>query len=306
MGLNKKGFIFTSAAILLLTIFFISYGIHNFTKEESDDKRIKTLNTFVFSLEEDLERKIYISGFRIIFLFQKRTIETGEFITDFDDTVEELFFNGTIYGEEQEPGLIENIVYNDIVYAINQRSNKTNVGVEITNPSIEIYQEDPWNFKTVFEADFIIKDLGGLALWEKREQINTTIPITGFEDPIYFLNSPITNQFNKTPYTTFVSGSDISNLTLHLESSYYTNSTLAPSFLDRLQGNTDPSPYGIESLVNFPDLSAQGVTPKDKTAVDYIYFSTSNPSTNKISGMPSWFKLDAPHLNIYNVSHLTT
>jgi hypothetical protein len=306
MELNKKGFIFTLSAIVLLSLFFLIYGINSLkNQDESTSDRVKSLNSFMFSLEENLQRKVYVSGFRVLFLMQKRIIDTGEFITDFNSTFEEVFYNGTIYNEPQDPDLIKNIVYDEIISEINSEAGKINAQINISNPSISVFQEDPWNVIVLFEADFLLKDKASLVLWNKTQSIKAKIPILGFEDPLYLVNSPITNQYNKTPYTTFVTGSDVSNLKLHLENHYYTNSTLAPSFLDRFENNPGPDTNGIESFVYLPDLSAQGITPKDKTVVDYIYFSSLTPSDNSVSGMPSWFKLDDAHLNIYNVSHLT-
>ena len=59
---------------------------------------------------------------------------------------------------------------------------------------------------------------------------------------------------------------------------------------------------GIESLVNLQKLSSQGLQVQDKSVIDHIYFSSSNPSKQHILGMPSWFKLDDSHLAAYQAS----
>ncbi len=65
---------------------------------------------------------------------------------------------------------------------------------------------------------------------------------------------------------------------------------------------TIPNPAGIESLIYLPKLSGAGLEIKDKSCVDYIYFSINNPASHNIQGMTSlsWFKLDDAHLAIYN------
>ena len=68
-----------------------------------------------------------------------------------------------------------------------------------------------------------------------------------------------------------------------------------------LKGNKEPNENGIESLVYLPDLSTQGIAVKDKSVVDYIYFSNNYPASQTIAGMPAWFKIDNNHLSTYGV-----
>ena len=101
-------------------------------------------------------------------------------------------------------------------------------------------------------------------------------------------------------YYPFANGTDVTNLFKHAENSFYINSTTAPSFLNRLEGKFTPDPNGIESLVYLPNLPLS----KDKSCVDYIYFSSNDPTTGHIQGMPSWFKLDDDHIVSYNLTGL--
>ena len=303
--LNKKGMFFTILAIALLSLFFVSYTIYtNVNDREPINKRIDTMNNFIFSLEEDLPRKLYASGFRIIFLFEEKIVENGTYIMDINQTFEEAFFNGTIYSEQQE--LMNGVRYQDIIDSINDKSNSFNVEVNLSNPKISISQEDPWNIKITLTVDLYIKDLGDLVSWNKTSNITTLIPIENFDDPLYIINTNglIAQKVNKTIYEPFVDGSDVTNLTLHLNNGRYINSTSAPSFLNRLEGNITSNQYGVESLVYLPDLSSQGITIKDKSVVDYIYFSYDDPANNEVQGMPSWFKLDVPHHQTYGVENI--
>jgi len=303
--LNKKGMFFTILAIALLSLFFVSYTIYtNVNDREPINKRIDTMNNFIFSLEEDLPRKLYASGFRIIFLFEEKIVENGTYIMDINQTFEEAFFNGTIYSEQQE--LMNGVRYQDIIDSINDKSNSFNVEVNLSNPKISISQEDPWNIKITLTVDLYIKDLGDLVSWNKTSNITTLIPIENFDDPLYIINTNglIAQKVNKTIYEPFVDGSDVTNLTLHLNNGRYINSTSAPSFLNRLEGNITSNQYGVESLVYLPDLASQGITIKDKSIVDYIYFSDNDPSSNKVQSMPSWFKLDTSHHQIYGVENI--
>ena len=302
---NKQGAIFTLLAITMLSLFFLGFSMFALVQNrEAINDRVGSLNNFVFSVEEDLPRQLYISGFRTIFLFEKRILETGSYITNFNSTFKESFYNGSIYGESQE--LMLGATFSEIIDNINLKADKINANVSLSNPFIEVFQKDPWNIKVILKVDMKVEDKSGLASWNKTKEIIAYIPIQGFEDPLYIVNGNglVSNKINKTIYQDFVSGADVSNLINHLENSYYINSSDAPSFIDRLEGKTSANPNGIESLVYLPKLSAQGVSVEDKSVVDHIYFSSDNPEGHSVTGMPFWFKIDDAHVGVYGVGGL--
>ncbi len=296
---------FTIIAIALISLFLISYTSYEIVKDRSAiSKRIKTMDNFVFSVEQDLPRMMYISGYRIIFLFEKRLTETGNYITDFNSTFEEAFLNGSMYNEQQE--LMAGATFSDIEDSLRDKASKTNAEAILSYRELQVTQDDPWRVKLTLVADLSIKDNSNLSSWNKTANIVAYIPIENFEDPLYIVNTrgKVTNKINKTIYEPFVEGNNVSNLLLHLESSYYLASDSAPDFLSRLEGRTLPDENGIESFVNLPELSFQGISVKDKSCVDYIYFSSDNPESYNIQGMPSWFKIDGAHLDKYGVGGL--
>lgn len=304
-AMNKKAMFFTILAIALLFLFLASYTLYSVVEDrKAIQKRIETLNNFVFSIEQDLPRQLYVSGFRAIFLSGKRITDTGGYIDDSTLRLEELLLNGTIYGTPQP--LMKGANLSGIQDSLNEKASKINANVALSNPSLAVSQEDPWHVKFALETDLAIKDNTDLASWNRTTTIATYVPIENFIDPIYFVNTggEVPNKINKTPYTSFVTGNDVSNLTLHVENSLYLASARAPSFLNRLEGNLSADENGIESLVYLPDLTS----PKSKSVVDYIYFSADNPVTYGIDGMPSWFKLDneSSHLDVYGVEHLAS
>lgn len=306
---NKKGMFFLFVAIALITLSLASLSVFSEVKtRESVVSRINSMNNFVFSLEEDLNRKLFISGFRIIFLHEKRIVDNGEYIVNISSSFEEAFFNGTIEGSltEEEGTLLSGVKYQDIIDDLNYNANKLNLRVNFSNPEISVSHEDPWNVKVTLEGTMFIEDLGGLAYWNKSVVVESFIPTENFEDPIYIINTNarVVPKVNQTPYSVFVSGFDVSNLSDHLNNMYYVASNESPSFLHRLEGDLSSDPFGVESLVNLDELSAQGLSVEDKSVVDHIYFSVSNPSTNAVTGMPFWFKLDVAHQDRYNVTGL--
>ncbi len=298
---NKKGIFFTILAIAILSLFLISYTLYSSAQErKAVQKRIATLNNFVFSVEKDLPRQVYISGFRIILLFEEKIVESGEYTTNFEPRFNEAFFNGTFDGSTV--AIMQEATFPDINEHLQESAAKINAFANLTNPSITVSQDNPWSVKVSLTADLFVKDNSNLALWNRTAEIVAYIPIEYFEDPIYVVGTggAFSIKINRTVYDSPI-GADLSNLLDHAEKFYYINTTISPSFLDRLQGNLDArSPYGIESIV---DRTNQDIPDNgDKSIVDYIYFSENNPDSCNIEGMPSWFKLDNEHLSVYGVS----
>lgn len=306
IGRDKRGILFTLMAISLLSLFLVSFSVYSLSEErERVVNRIESMNNYVFSFEEDMERKLFISGFRIIFLFEKRMLEEGLYISDVESVFNEAFVNGTIEGtiNSDELALIQGVTLSNISDFLSDEAAKVNLNVNLSNPMFNISQTDPWNVRVDLTVDLYIADQGGLAFWNRTASYTAFIPITNFEDPLYIIetNGVIAHKITKTPYELdeLVVGGNTTNINDHLNNFYYINSTDAPSFLDRLEGNFSANPNGVESLVNIQILNDKGVNVNDKVVVDHIYFSTANPSGSTPSGMPSWFELDSAHESFY-------
>ncbi len=307
--MNKKGIFFTTLAIVVILLFLLTLTLYSSVKErKTTQKRIETLNNLVFSIEENIPRQLRTSGFRILFLFEKRIAETGAYASNIEAGFQEAFFNGTIYGgtSTEIETVMAGATFPDILSSLKEKTAKVNADIDIINPSIYINQTDPWYVEIILSANVIIKDNGNLVIWDKNSNITAYAQIENLEDPLYLINTNglVSNKIIKTPFANFVQGSNIANLSMQSTNSYYLASTSAPSFLDRMQGMNAPNLYGIESLVNLAELSSQSIQIKDKSVVDYIYFSNSNPTACNVipAGMPSWFKLDSDHLAAYQVS----
>ncbi len=288
----------------MLFLFIITFTFFSDIKErKATQKRVETLNSFLLNTEKDIPRQLYTSGFRIIFLLEKRIVETGYYIINVSKLFDEAFFNGTFDGgaNEEMQTIMEGSKFSDIESAIQAKADKINARIEIKNPKITISQDDPWNIKITLKSNLSFTDKNNLAFWNKTSSISAKIPIEDLEDPLYTVNtnSLVVNKIKKTPYA--FSQNNITNLSLHSENSYYIASPAGPSFIERMEGKTNADTYGIESLVNLQDLSAQNIPLQNKSAVDFIYFSSNNPQSCDVSGMPPWFMLDSNHRGTYAV-----
>jgi len=295
MELNsKKGQIFTSVAIAIVALFLLIYGAYTLVENKNEVKtRVSTMENFLFSLEENLEREVYITGFRTLFLAEDSVTKRGQFIPDVNSFFEEAFFNGTILGNSSD--ILIGAKYSDMLQFVKQRGESVNVNMSISNPKLSVFQEDAWNIAVLFSFNLTMVDNAGVVSWNKKEEIKSLINIEGFEDPLYILNSN-----GKVLYK--INKSDGESLKNHLENHLYQEDSDAPSFLDRLEGKTTPDANGIESFVDLEEFSKQGLQTKDKSAVDHVYFSSDNPQASNVQGMPSWFRLDAVHMTKYNAT----
>ncbi len=301
--MGKKGMFFTLLAIAMISLFMLSYTFYSSSQErKAIQKRVQTLNSFVFSTEQDLRRQLYVAGFRTIFLFEKKIIDTGFYVPPpIDEKFNTAFFNATIYGESNPSAILTQVKFSAMLESVKANAEKVNVDINMTNPVLTVTQDDPWRVKFNLTVDLTVKDKSELASWKKRTGIIAYVPIEYFVDPIYAVetNNMVPNKILKSPYPSPIGPE---NILSHAQGQFYINSTYSPSFLDRLQGNLNAgSDYGIESIVNKinPNLPNNG----DKSSVDYIYFNDeNNPSSCSVNAAQSWLRIDSGHLDTYGVS----
>ncbi len=302
---DKRGFFFTIITIVTLSLFLITYGIYNeFKERSSEQKRVKTLDSFLKATEADLSRQAYIMGFRAIFIIESAISASGSYSSNVNAQVNEIIQNGTLGGVPQ-PLMVE-ATLPEISALANEKASKLNAELTLSQPTIHVFQRDPWHVIVQINTTLILNDKNDKANWTIDESIEAPLKIDNFEDPLYLVNTNglVTNKITRTPYENFTQGVDVTNLIAHATNSYYTATSLAPSFMQRLEGNLTPSEEGIESLVNLQELSSAGVTVQDKSVVDHLYFSSQNPPDYRIQGMQSWFKIDDAHLQLYGVEEL--
>lgn len=306
---NKKAIFFTVTAIVISTVLILSFSVYSGYK--LNDKmsvieiRIITMNNFIKDVEKDLEKGVYIASFRSLLSMTEHFTKNGTYVDDVNSAFSELFLDGTLDG--QEANLMIDSTFNDWVDKIQFEADKIDVIANFTVNSAEIFHENPWKVRIKANIDMIIEDKKETSSWDINKDISTEVSIDGLEDPLYVINSlgRVTNTIRAAPYTTFVSGSDMSNFLTHINESYYITSNSSPSYLMRLEGNLSNSSFGIESLVNLQEFIDQGLSIKARSCVDYIYFGNLTTTDYRINNTPSWFRLDEEHLETYEVEDKT-
>ncbi|MEM3373870.1 MAG: hypothetical protein QXE31_01485 [Candidatus Woesearchaeota archaeon] len=314
---TKKGFFFTLASILLIILLISIISTRNTyrykEKQDSISTRIKTMNSFIEDFENDLDRELYIGGYRAIISMTSYLKEIQSFLYDTNFVFSEVFLNGTINNtnqvlmKQETNGIETGADFKSWLSRINQEADKLNIFVSVNINEVKIFHEDPFNITIYLEGNFLFEDKNSLAKFNFTKNFTKKIPITGFEDPLYVVASKdkITNLINITPYTIFVDENNITNLQEHYRYSYYKVNNKAPSFLMRFSGNFSESIYGIESMIYLPKYYAQFGNYKDRSVIDYIYFGNQSLMFYcNITGMPPEFRIDSLHLNDYQINEL--
>ncbi len=314
---NKKGIFFTLSAILLsaLILLIISYQ-YDYQKQSVENTisyRITSMNNELNSIEKDLNREIYIAGFRTLLSMQKYIDEKGEFFNNSKGAFKEIIANGS-YNNSTLP-LMEETSLNDWTERVEKEVASTGINCTVEIKNISIEQNTPWTIRINVSIKVELKDEKLSVDMNHTSKGSSQISIIGFEDPLYtiYTYGRISNEIKKSNITTFVNNGNTTGLLSELNNGYYIASNNSPSYLMRLEGNLSPSKNGIESLVNITKLIDVGLTPKQKSVVDYIYFtniSTYDICVNNSKAdpdLPNWFRLDQTynHDKIYQINGIS-
>lgn len=314
--MNKKGFIFTFISVVLVSVillaFMIQYTSRTKVNIEKTNTEIETMNSFVRSLNDDyLPRALKISGNQAILALLHRMSVNDMYMTTEDEggNAQNFIRNAIVDGDYDwnmglgnDPELLELMRVNDIDYRINNiteeiiyLANFTGINFYfdvIQKQDIDISQSDPWNINLSIEITYGIKNKDESVLWEyTRKEIKTSIPIIYFVDPIYLVANDedpedgINITINKTIY-------DLpGEIDPHVENTNFLACNQAPSFLNRMQGITDVSPQGIESMVN--------VKSNVLSSIDYQYILGIGPQLVQI--WDSGYYIDQTHSDCYDL-----
>lgn len=131
------------------------------------------------------------------------------------------------------------------------------------------------------------------------------VPIDGFEDPLFELNSYglVARVFarNTTPLTNVTLLDDFIRL------KQYAPDSDAPDFFNRLEGSLSGSQFGTEAMVNPNEFIAQGLPVHNQSYVDHYYFNaTLSDQGHAVTGSSySWLRLDCAHAAFFKVTAFT-
>jgi hypothetical protein len=307
---RKNAFFFTMAAIVMAIVIMMSFSVYESgrLREKSDVvlARVQTVNDFVKDVEIDLQKGITITTARTLLGIQEYMTEEGMYLGSAPTVFEEGFLQGTI--ESTSVNLLTNATFPDWIEKIQEQAEKIDINATFAVLDMEVTHTDPWTLNVSVVVEMNVSDKRKTAQWSRQKQVSSKISVLGLEDPVYIVHTGgrVTNTIRQTNATPFVVGSSVSNLMAHTNGSFYFASNLSPSYLLRLEGSFNSSPFGMESLVNVPKLQANNVPIFDRSVVDVVYFGPQSTTNHRINGTPSWFKIDVEHLDTYGVAGLIT
>lgn len=307
--MNKRAIIYTTAAIALTIVIFITYSAYTTSRLNERmspvQTRIETVNFFIKDVEKDLSKGIYIAGYRAMLSLNQHITTNGTYLDDVNLRFKEAFMNGTIKNISYL--LMQDSTFTDWANKISAEADKVDVLFNYTINEVKVNQSNPWAVDIGVNITLEISDKRNTSYWIREKYLETKVSIIDFEDPLYIVNSGgrVTSTIRISPISTFVNNGNVLNLLIHTNSSYYIVHNDSPSFLMRLEGNVDNSSLGIESLVNLDKFIAQGLPLKDKSIVDSVYFGNRSAVNHRINSTPEWFKIDQDHLETYQVEDIT-
>jgi hypothetical protein len=310
--MDSKGIFFTLLGIVLVGLFistFVFYVHYRQSRQmDSYEIRINSMNELLKSTNADLQRALYISGFRsILSLVENVTSPGGTPLLDSRNEFLRMILNGTTRASSRVEGMMVNQTITNWTNKIESLASQMDFNLSILLVNISVYQDNPWSVGIRGDFNMSLSDTKKIASWKTRTSITTAIDIVGLEDPLYSLGTSSYRhrwivRANTTVWNT-------TGLKAHLDKKTYVADSDAPDFLMRLQGLYGPSSHGIGTLVDKYDWPAElGAPDPEASSVDYVYFShaiTMNYSIYNISDLGvkySGFRLDSGHIDFYGMN----
>lgn len=307
---GRKGMFYTLVVVLFMAVLLVMFFAGSSANSVSDARlsRVTSMDDFLTDFHRDVDRAAFISGFRTFLGMEGLVVDSGDYLINSSEIFIEIFLNATYNNQTIE--IVQNSSFSDYLARVESEAAIVGLFMNISVLDVQLYHIDPWDVVVDYTLRIHLRDRADMTRWDYERRLSTVIPIIDLRDPLYAVGTsgkvPNTIRFFEN-FTEFVDDAgdknDTTELARFLNGSYYRESSSAPNFLMRLEGDFGPDIYGIESLVNLDLLDAQSLTIKtDRSVVDYLYFSTPNSADQcAVQNMPNYFKLDDEHMDAYEI-----
>lgn len=296
--MNKKGFTYIITVSLLVAVligvFLTTQGNPFVEGQQSQQIRITLMNDFVKNINQDMERSMFIAGYRSMISLEDEIARSGEFFNDTNQAFVEPFQEGTIEG--RAISVMEDSSINDYIERVNEIGSRLGLVVDVTVDNISLEQISPWDLEVELFAVINITDTRDLAEWHYEKTFLTRFPITNLRDPLYsiYTDNRLGNTIVESNYTWGDAG--LEGLARHIEDNHYIHTTQAPSFIGRFENDMSPSEFGIESLVDIRVISDQNIVVyPQRSKIDWQYFNDEGINLRcDFTGLSSEYNLVLP------------
>ena len=199
-----KGIAFTLiiliALVPIVTLLLLDITQQASRREITNSIKISEMQNLYNSITNDYYKFVQISLPRAISAAINYDIETGEGLDDTALRLQELAVNGSLYGVQEN--LMNGSTFHDWTNKINTVASTKGFVTNISISSISIKPFDSWNILVSVNLTINITDLDGNFAIVRNATLERQLPITGFEDPAYTLNTlgRALNIIQKSPY----------------------------------------------------------------------------------------------------------
>lgn len=315
MELNRKGFFFTSIAILILSILMI--GLRPLPSDVLIDQipvieeRVLSVNDYVKELDYDYINKALLVSSRSAFIsYSKHIIQNGSFENEND--MQKNIFSLMVYGNLTN-GVIKNNyslvnLLNNITTMIND-SMRVETTINYGDFSeFAIYQDNstgPWHIGLNFSLNFSVES--DLAIWNiSQKNYNILVHVDNLPDAYLSINSNENvniRNITPSPFTDW----NYTSFKAHFKNETYSWSNISPNFLSRLINRTSPdNQTGIHTIIGTQSGDLGGPLVGEfynKSFIDFCYFSDKCDeklyNVTAITNATYPFRIDEHHLRHY-------
>lgn len=303
--MNKRAIFFTLLSIIFINIFLLGAQVQVDYKYvdvlSAIESRVSTMDDFIDSLEEDAARVLYISGFRAIVTLDNYVInpERGGYLASVDASFLEAMTNASVDNNASMAPHMQNQTLDVWRYRVENLSRDLNLSLELNFSDITISQSSPWMIHLEMDLEYTLEDDLGVASYNRTAEIDAYVPIEGRVDPLRARETGV----QKAIYAVNDTVEGVQEFKAHVGNMTYINSTDAPSFLMRLEGEMGASEYGIETIYN----PVAAGNEDNLSCVGYHFWNATDLNTSRIHGITDgdypliW--LDDGHLELYNLTH---
>ena len=197
MVLSKKSMFFSIIAIVLISLIIFSFT--TYTSYKLRDKvmvteiRVYSMNSFIDDVEKDIERGLYISGFRSLMSMEQYITNNGIFLYNVNPCFKEAFLNGSINNSQM--GLMNESTFINWTQRIKEQAIKLDIIVDFDIHDVTIYQKNPWTVNIDLNVTLNLEDIKKTASWQRPLYITTNISIC----LLYTSPSPRDRQRSRMP-----------------------------------------------------------------------------------------------------------
>ncbi len=291
----ERGLLYSIMLLLLLApvlLFIFSYSNTASQKNAQLVSHIRgsEMASFSSSVTQDVPRVLEIAGKRAIVSAINYIDINGVPLDDAELRIRELMVNNSLYGGHQPAMDGASVADWTVNLAALGAQRGFNVTVNITG--VRITPKDAFTLNMTAYLQVNITDTVQPVNITRTYYDYKDIPISGFEDPLYVLNS---QGFIKRAFTVNKSSAfGTAAFDNFASKAWYVPSSTGPSFLDRLEGkfyaqskysSQTPALIGLDSMVNITEFEIRGLPVRhNQSTLDYHFFNSTTIYGYKITG----------------------